>query len=238
MRRRKIVAFAGIAALAVAGAGAALAGNGAFSSEDTGQAVIDDAAEELGIEPAELSDALENALEKQIDEAEEDGRLSQEQADALRERLQSMDMPLLFPRFGLHDRGPEPFGGLGHLHVGVVDLDAAASYLGLTRAELRSQLADGKSLAEIARAEGKSVDGLVQALVEDVSERIDAAVDDGRLSDDQAAELKEDLPDRITRLVNREPGWAPFFDRGFGPRLDRGDRPFEHRPPFFSGPRA
>lgn len=37
--------------------------------------------------------------------------------------------------------------------------------MGLTKAELREQLAVGKTLAEIAKAEGKSVDGLVQALV-------------------------------------------------------------------------
>jgi cytochrome c553 len=39
-------------------------------------------------------------------------------------------------------------------------MDAAARYLGLERAELLNQLRDGRSLAEIAEAQGRSVAGL------------------------------------------------------------------------------
>ena len=43
-------------------------------------------------------------------------------------------------------------------------MDASAEYLGLSANDLRTQLQAGKSLADIAKAEGKSVDGLKQAL--------------------------------------------------------------------------
>jgi len=39
-------------------------------------------------------------------------------------------------------------------------MDAAARYLGLERAELLNQLRDGRSLAEIAEAQDKSLAGL------------------------------------------------------------------------------
>ena len=43
-------------------------------------------------------------------------------------------------------------------------MDASAEYLGMSADDLRSQIQAGKSLADIAKAEGKSVEGLKQAL--------------------------------------------------------------------------
>lgn len=66
-------------------------------------------------------------------------------------------------------RGPRHFGfGLPGLraHVAVV-----AEYLGLSRRELREQLADGKSLADVAKAEGKSVAGLKKVIVDELRKR-------------------------------------------------------------------
>jgi hypothetical protein len=228
-KRREIAIVAGAAAaLAVAGTGAAIAATDALSPEERSQAVIDDAAEQLGVEPSELSDALKQALKNRIDEAVTDGRLTEEHADALKERLDAAGAPLVFGGFG-PGFGGHPFAGhLGLWHLGHVgDLDAVSTYLGLTAEDLRAALADGKSLAEIAREEGKSVDGLVQALVTEAEERIDAAVADGRLTEAQAGELKEDLEDRITELVNREPGArTEFRGPGFGHRFGFQERPF------------
>jgi polyhydroxyalkanoate synthesis regulator phasin len=236
MRKARIVVIAVAAtALGIVGGGAALAASGAFSPEERSQGVIDDAAEQLGVEPGELSDALKQALKNQVDDDVDAGRLTEEQADALKERIDSADVPLVFG--GLRSL-PHDFG-FGHF-AGLAGLDAAASYLGLSESEVRSRLADGKSLAEIAKAEGKSVDGLVNALVKAADERIDQAVEDGKLTKDHAAELKEDLNDLITELVDREPGSAPFLRKngpGFG--FDRGFHAFGGaRPDFPFGPRA
>jgi polyhydroxyalkanoate synthesis regulator phasin len=238
MRRARIVVIAvAAAALGIVGGGAAVAASGAFSPEERSQAVIDDAAEQLGIEPGELSAALQQALKNQLDEDVDAGRLTEEQADALKKRIDSADVPLVLG--GLRSFPPDFGFGFGHF-AGIAGLDAAASYLGLSESDLRSRLTDGKSLAEIAKAEGKSVDGLVNALTKAAGERIDQAVEDGKLSKDRAAELKEDLNDLITELVNREPGSAPFLRKhgpGFG--FDRGFHRFGGaRPDFFFGPRA
>ena len=105
----------------------------------------------------------------------------------------------------------------------------------MTEAKLGAELADGKSLADVAKAEGKSVDGLVQALVAGAEERLDDAVDDGKLSQAQADEIKAGLEERMTELVNREPGSWPGF-RGHGFR--HGSDQFHSGPPGFWGPRA
>lgn len=217
--RTKVIAGA-VAAAALVGGGAAVAASQLGSGAEQ-QAIIDDAAKQLGVEPAELTDALKDAYKAQIDTAVAAGELTQEQGDALKARIDSGDVPLL----GLHHDGPDgPHGFHGKL-------DEAATYLGLSEAELHEQLEGGKTLAEIATDQGKSVDGLEQALVDAAKKDIAAAVDDGRLTQAQADEIIADLPDRIDDLVNgtlppRGPG------HGFGPGGPRppDDGAFEQMP--------
>ena len=75
--------------------------------------------------------------------------------------------------------------GLGHGHgffkggLGLgksESLEAAADYLGMTQAELRDALANGKSPADLARVKGKSVDGLKDAVKKPVKAKVDQAV--------------------------------------------------------------
>ena len=102
-------------------------------------------------------------------------------------------------------------------------LDGAADYLGLTEAELHERLRDGQTLAEIAKAEGKSVDGLVQALVAAGKERLDQAVEDGRITAAQRDEMVERLESKIDALVNGEPfleKHGPGFGQRFGGPMD------------------
>ena len=72
-KRSKIAAGAG-AALAVAGAGAAVAADRETPRAES-QAIVNDAAKQLGVDPAKLSDALEQALKNRIDAAVQEGRL-------------------------------------------------------------------------------------------------------------------------------------------------------------------
>jgi len=220
-RKKQLAVVAGAAAaFAVAGGGAAV-GADLLSPDEQSKAVIDDAAKQLGVDPAQLSDALKDALKNRVDDAVKAGKLTQEQGDALKKRIDSSAVPFLFGGFG-----PRGLGGPAHL-FGMHGLDAAASYLGLSEAELRAQLEQGKSLAEVARAQDKSVDGLVQALVADAKNRLDDAVAAGKLTQSQADEIEKGLEDRITDLVNREPGSSWGSRRGapglrpdqFGPRF-------------------
>jgi hypothetical protein len=202
--RRKIVATA-VAALAVAGGGAAFAATGLGTPQEESKAVIDDAAEQLGVDSTELSDALKKAFQNRIDAAVAAGTITKAEGDALKERIESQDYPLLGGP-GLWHHGP---GGhrFGHL-------DAAATYLGLSETELRTQLAGGKTLADVAKAEGKTVDGLVSALVADEKKELDAAVSSGRLTQAQADEMLANAKQRFTDMVN---GTMPRHGpRGFG----------------------
>lgn len=203
MRKRTKLAIGAGAALAVVGAGGAVAADRLTPATDS-KAIVEDAAKQLGVSPAELTDALEQALENRIDAAVESGRLTQERADEMKERLESGEFPL-FPGRG--------FGHHGQRHGPA--LDTAAAYLGLTEAELRDALREGTTLAGIARDEGKSVDRLVAALVAAAQERLDQAVEHGTLTKERRDELAAGLEERLTAVVNAE---RPAFrgHRGFG----------------------
>ena len=82
-------------------------------------------------------------------------------------------------------------------------LKAAATYLSVTNAQLVAELRAGKSLAQVAAAKSKSADGLKQALLAALKQKVDAAVAAGRLPAARAQKLLERAPAHIERLVNR-----------------------------------
>jgi hypothetical protein len=207
MRLNRKLVLGTVAGLAVAGAGGAVAATQLGSSpKEESQAIINDAASRLGIQPSKLSDALKKAFENRIDAAVQAGRLTKAEGDALKQRIESGDLPLFLG--GPPMRHVE-FGPFGH------KLDAAASYLGLTEAQLRTKLESGKTLAQIAKDQGKSVDGLVQALVNAAKTHLDADVKAGRLTQAQADSILKDLKQHITDFVNGNfPGPGRFEFHG------------------------
>lgn len=208
-----VIAGTAIALIVGIGAAAAIGSNDVLSPTAESKAIIDDAASQLGVRPGELSSALKNALKNRVDAAVEAGRLTEEQATELKKRIDSDELPLL-GRGGLGGPG---FQGHGPEHVGRGEVfAAAAAYLGLTQAELRSQLAD-QTLAGVAKEQGKSVSGLVDAMVAAAETSVDQAVADGKLTPKQANELKAGLEKRMTDLVNGELEPRGMYDQRSGP---------------------
>lgn len=139
---------------------------------------------------ADRRSAIKNALSGLV----EDKTLTQAQAEKV---ASALDQAL--PRHGRGSHhGP---GGKGSLKPA---LDAAASALGITEDELRAHLMAGKTLAEVAKAEGVSVKTLITKLVTAAEKALTQAVQEGHLTQAQADERKADLEAHITNMVNRE----------------------------------
>lgn len=204
MRRHiRKIAIGGTTLLAVAGAGGAVAAT-KLNPKQESQAVVNDAAEQLGVQPSELTAALKKALANRVDAAVVAGTITKAEGDALKQRIAAGEVPLL----GLGGRGFGHRHGGGHHHA---NLQAAASYLGMTEAALRSALENGKNLAQVAKDRKKSVDGLIAAMTKAATAELDAAVKAGRLTDAQRDSMVSGLKERITRVVNGQAG--PRFER-------------------------
>ena len=104
--------------------------------------------------------------------------------------------------------GPGGFGGQKGEHgqrglVGASD-PAAATYLGVSPADLETKTDAGQSLAAIANATpGKSRDGLIQALAADATAKIEQAKTSGKITAVQAIQLESALTARITADVDK-----------------------------------
>lgn len=82
---------------------------------------------------------------------------------------------------------------------------AAAAYIGIDQATLAADLKAGQSLAQVAASKGKTVDGLVAALIAPAKLKLDAAVAAGKLQADREAEILARLQAVTTKLVNATP---------------------------------
>ena len=195
-KRAVTVAVAGAVSLAGLGVLAANSPLGAVAASDA-RSSADGAAPTIGDRLSAIKEALKGLVT--------DGTITQEQADRVATTLNDSK--------ALHRGGHGGHGGDGGFgfHGGFA-LDAAAEALGITAEELRTALGEGKTLAEIAEAEGVETDALVDDLVDAATERIERAVTDGRLTQERADELIAALPERIATAVQ-----DGFGGRGFGP---------------------
>ena len=206
--KHKVVAV--VAALVVVvGAGAAVGATGALSPKQESEAVVNDAAEELGVEPSELTAALKKALKNRVDAAVAAGRLTRGPGPGDEGRGSTP------ARFRSSGSGPARVTATHH-HGLFGGLDAAADYLGMTEAQLRTALDGGKTLAQVAKSKGKSVDGLVKALVADAKARLAEAVKDGRLTQAQSKAMQSGLEARIAEQVRSTRPARPMHGPGPG----------------------
>jgi Arc/MetJ-type ribon-helix-helix transcriptional regulator len=208
-RSRKTLTIAVVALAVAGGGGAAIAA--AQGSSSPGQSFLDSVAKHLGISSQKLEDATKAPAVDEVDAALKEGKITKAQADELKARIHSGDFPpfagaLFGPRFGHFHRGGPPLVG--------EKLSAAADYLGLSEAELRTKLNTGQALAEIAKARGKSVDGLKQAILDEAEKNLDQLVEDGELTRAEADEMLTRLKSHIDDLVDH--GMFRFRERVAG----------------------
>jgi hypothetical protein len=201
LRRRAAIGVVGLAALGGGGAALAASKDSPASPAAQTSAIATDAAGQLGVTPAALTAAIKKAMTDQIEAQVTAGTLTKAQATAMEARLAKADAPL----FALGGGGKGGPGDHGRGHGGPgggMSLDAAATYIGVTTTELRTQLAAGKTLAAIATANGKTADGLKAALTTAATSDLDAAVTAGKLTAAQETKILADLPARLDTEIN------------------------------------
>ncbi len=88
-------------------------------------------------------------------------------------------------------------------HPGMkVRLSVAATALGISEDELRTQLEAGKTIAAIAAEKGVDVNKVISALVDEAKAHLAQEVTDGKITQAQADERIATLTERITERVN------------------------------------
>jgi len=149
--------------------------------------------------PADAPDAPEmgTRLRETLQPLVDDGTITAEQADAVTTQLVENR-----PERGEGEgRGPGGHRGPGMFARGVGS-EALTDLLGIDAEELRTQLRDGATLADIATAQGVEVQAVVDELVAELDERLTNAVENGRIDQAEADQKSADAEARITDMVN------------------------------------
>ncbi|MFN8496643.1 MAG: hypothetical protein U0641_02220 [Anaerolineae bacterium] len=208
MKRVKSVVLAGAAALAlligVLGWGAvtnvanAQAPTPAAPTAPTGQPPVNTLdqsfwtalAGKLGITQNALITAVKAAAKDTVASALQSGSLTQDQATQANTRIDAWQPGQGLPLGKGGHGGPGDFGGP---MSGQAVFDAAAKALGMTTADLQTALQSGQTLSAIAQSKGVSADTVKAAIVAAKKAEVDAAVTAGRLTADQATQMKAQI---------------------------------------------
>jgi hypothetical protein len=211
-----------IGALAVAVAGAQTSSPTATpdSSSTTTPATTDDTlrtqfltelAGRLGVSVDTLQADINDSQKALIDKAVTDGKLTQEQANDLKARIDNGDHVELGRLLGDHKKGIR----------GVVSdiIGEAAKVLGIDKSDVTDGLKAGTSLNDIANAHNMSTADFQTALLAQAKTDLDAKVTAGDITQAQADEAYQKFSDNIDKITN---GTRGDFGPGFGHGPGRG----------------
>jgi len=143
-----------------------------------------------------IDEALASASER-LAQAVENGRITQERADELLADLETLITE------GVSRDFPGRPGLLGLVRNGERGLlESVADATGLSAREIMPLLRDGMTLAEVITANGGEVDAVIADAVADAAARINEAVENGRLTQEQADELIANLETLFTNSID------------------------------------
>jgi polyhydroxyalkanoate synthesis regulator phasin len=162
-------------------------------------------ADVLGITVDEYNSAVETAREQVLGEAVTEGLLTQDQADRMRERVEEGFGPGMG---GMFHGGPRR----GMFGPGNSFISVAADELGMTVPDLVSELQDGKTIAEVAADKEVDPQVIVDAFVAQHTEWLNQAVADGRITQEQADQMLQQMSEEIQEHLTE-----PFPFEGGGP---------------------
>jgi hypothetical protein len=155
------------------------------TSKNYAQVFVDKLAGILHLTPTQTQDALKQAELQTVDQMLKDGQITQQQADALKAKINA-------------GQGLGPIGGFGFRHGGgfkagagvmrdlmTAELNAAASALHMSPADLQNALRSGKSLADLETQQNVS-DSTVKAAMKSAAKGVlDKAVKAGTITQAQ-----------------------------------------------------
>ncbi len=222
---KKAWKIVGIAAL-VAILGVAAIGAVAFAQDDDGagwpfdfgQRFREAVANILGISVEKYDAAVEQARGQVVDEALEEGWLTEDQAERMRERTDQG-----FGAWGMGKGLMGPRGGFMGPHTGFMGrggdslFGLAAEKLGISVQDLFAELQDGKSIADVASDKGVEVQDIADAYLAQFEENLKQAVEDGNITQNQADWMLEQAQEKVPdQLNNTWEGCGPGGFRGGG----------------------
>src|ERR1700682_4709469 len=160
------------------------------ASKNYAQAFVDKLAAILHLTPTQTQDALKQAQLQTVDQMLKDGQITQQQADAMKAKINANQGLGAIGGFGRHGGG-EGFGGFkanGALmqSLKTAQLNAAASALHMSPTDLQNALKSGKPLSALETQQNVSDSAVKSAMQNAAKGVLDNAVKAGTITQAQA----------------------------------------------------
>jgi polyhydroxyalkanoate synthesis regulator phasin len=184
----------------------------ASASKNYAQVFVDKLAGILHLTPAATQDALKQAQLQTVDQMVKDGKITQQQADAMKARINAGQGLGLGLGAGAGRRGGFKADMTLMQNLKTAELNAAASALHMSPADLQSALRSGKSLSDL-ETQQKVSDSAVKAAMKNAAKGVlDNAVKAGTITQAQADSILSHVGTGLTGRANKqdnESGEAP-----------------------------
>jgi hypothetical protein len=163
-------------------------------------------ASHLGLSVDQVKTAYSSAYNDTIDQMVKDGRLTQSQADQLKQKAAQGVTNGKLPGFGPGFRGGGMGGGMMG-HMGMLNLGPAefAKALGMTQTDLQTELKAGKSIADVAKEKNLDINQVKQTVLADVKTQLDTAVKNNQITQAQADQRYQQYSQMLDQMVT-QPG--------------------------------
>lgn len=164
----------------------------AFRSEMRAGKTLAEVAKERGVAEQQLKDVIIKQMTERIDAGVKAGKLTAEKADKIKANMDQRVSEQI------NRKGPMK----GHFqHRRHMDNSELLALLKMDAETFRTEIKSGKSLADIAKERGVSEKQLKEVMIKQMTERIDASVKAGRLSEEKAAEMKSRMETHIDDMI-------------------------------------
>jgi hypothetical protein len=161
-------------------------------------------------------------LKEKLDQAVKDEKITQKQADRLLGYIDtSLDKVFSYQFPSVQTRIKDMLKLQGYMLL----VRETTNATDLFPFEIAMQLRDGKTLAQVATANGGDVNKIVDAAVTKATERVNKAVENNRLTREAADKLIASLKDELTKLMNGPAPELPMGGPGGRPGGRGGNRP-------------
>jgi uncharacterized protein (DUF2267 family) len=179
--------------------------------------ILADVLQANGIDPQAIQDAVKTELTAEIAQAVTDGKITQERADDLTARLDDALNRVMNSALP----GPMRDNVRGHMEDSLVGV--LAEMAGVEPTNMLRDALMPPSLAEIAESYGLDPDAVLAEAEARITEEVNQAVADGKMTQERADELLANLHDHLTERFNNpfhllaRGGMRDGMRGGFGP---------------------
>lgn len=166
------------------------------------EAFIKEFAKQLGVDESKLNPAYTTAVNNTVDQAVKDGKITQAQADKIKNAAKNGLNFKLGANKGQGKKGKKADKAKDILKPA---LEAAATTLGYSDVkQMNADLKTGKSIADLAASKNVAVSKVKDAMLAAVKTQLDTAVKNGKLTQAQADKIYQAAPARLDKLIARK----------------------------------